>query len=433
MAVQAAGAALAAARTRCSELDTRLAAWTADWQAAVTRSGLALDEATLPALLPLFGQLRGALDAALRQQRRIAGIRKDETRFGAMVWSLAAACGVTDRTLDPHALVEKLRLGLAAALQDDRVAREADASIARWQEQRNEAQHLIDLARAQLAPMLAKAGFSDASLLAPAIAAWRQIRDVRMQLRALEQSIVDGGEGHGLETLTAEIAGADLDQLVQAIDAARRAIVTLDARIAATAQEVGQARAAFQALDHGEDAVLAAADERAAHAAMAAEAEAYLLKRTQAVMLKWAVDDYRKRQESPLLRRASALFSTLTLGRYEKLEIDRSGDKQRLVGHCAGGRSLVGLDGMSDGTADQLFLALRLAALEQSLEAGVVLPFLADDLFINFDDRRAHAGFQVLGEIARRTQVLFFTHHDHLRAIAADALGPHTVPICELN
>jgi hypothetical protein len=49
---------------------------------------------------------------------------------------------------------------------------------------------------------------------------------------------------------------------------------------------------------------------------------------------------------------------------------------------------------MSEGSTDQLFLALRLAALEQSVAAGVGLPFLADDIFVNFDDRRAEAGFR---------------------------------------
>jgi len=74
-----------------------------------------------------------------------------------------------------------------------------------------------------------------------------------------------------------------------------------------------------------------------------------------------------------------------------------------------------------------------LAALEQSLGEDVALPFLADDLFINFDDRRAHAGFKVLGQIARKTQVLFFTHHDHLRAIAQDALHPDVVSVCDFS
>ncbi|MEZ4546559.1 MAG: hypothetical protein R3B51_02035 [Thermodesulfobacteriota bacterium] len=40
---------------------------------------------------------------------------------------------------------------------------------------------------------------------------------------------------------------------------------------------------------------------------------------------------------------------------------------------------------MSDGTADQLYLALRIAAIEDYLERSNALPFVADDLFINFD------------------------------------------------
>ncbi len=76
------------------------------------------------------------------------------------------------------------------------------------------------------------------------------------------------------------------------------------------------------------------------------------------------------------------------------------------------------------GTADQLFLALRLAAMEQAVTAGMALPFLADDLFINFDDGRALAGLRVLAELARSTQVLFFTHHQHLVTLAREALGP---------
>jgi uncharacterized protein YhaN len=59
-------------------------------------------------------------------------------------------------------------------------------------------------------------------------------------------------------------------------------------------------------------------------------------------------------------------------------------------------------------------LALRLATSEQSVAAGVALPFLTDDLFVNFDDRRAEAGVRVLVQVARSTQVLFFTHYPHL-------------------
>jgi hypothetical protein len=88
------------------------------------------------------------------------------------------------------------------------------------------------------------------------------------------------------------------------------------------------------------------------------------------------------------------LFRTLTLGRYADLRIDSESDKPRLLGLCEDGRTLLDVAAMSEGTQDQLFLALRLAAAERAVEAGVRLPFLADDLFINFDDERSRAGLR---------------------------------------
>ncbi len=55
---------------------------------------------------------------------------------------------------------------------------------------------------------------------------------------------------------------------------------------------------------------------------------------------------------------------------------------------------------MSTGTADQHYLALRIVSIEDYLERAQALPFVADDLFINFDNERAPAGFQLLGQLA---------------------------------
>ena len=104
-----------------------------------------------------------------------------------------------------------------------------------------------------------------------------------------------------------------------------------------------------------------------------------------------------------------------------QLEFEQN-DNARLAGMRHDGKS-VSVTGMSTGSADQLYLALRVAAIEDYLDHAPPLPFIADDLFINFDDDRAAAGFRVLGELARKTQVLFFTHHEHLIDVANKALG----------
>jgi recombinational DNA repair ATPase RecF len=69
------------------------------------------------------------------------------------------------------------------------------------------------------------------------------------------------------------------------------------------------------------------------------------------------------------------------------------------------GRDEVPVEGMSDGTRDQLYLALRIAALEQQFRANGPMPVVADDLLINFDDRRAAAALRVLAELSHSTQV----------------------------
>jgi len=73
---------------------------------------------------------------------------------------------------------------------------------------------------------------------------------------------------------------------------------------------------------------------------------------------------------------------------------------------------------MSQGTRDQLFLSLRLAAIEQHIEGRGPFPVIVDDLLVQFDDDRAVATLEVLSELSATTQVLFFTHHKHLVELA---------------
>ena len=78
---------------------------------------------------------------------------------------------------------------------------------------------------------------------------------------------------------------------------------------------------------------------------------------------------------------------------------------------------------MSEGSRDQLYLALRLAALELQIDQGFSMPLIADDLFINFDDSRTAAGLKVLGDLSQKMQIIFLTHHDHLVPLAREVLG----------
>jgi uncharacterized protein YhaN len=99
-------------------------------------------------------------------------------------------------------------------------------------------------------------------------------------------------------------------------------------------------------------------------------------------------------------------------------------DTPVLVGVRPDGKETVGVEGMSDGTTDQLYLALRLASLETYLGANEPMPFIADDILIKFDNERARVALQILAELSRKTQVIFFTHHRHLVELAEASMDP---------
>ena len=190
--------------------------------------------------------------------------------------------------------------------------------------------------------------------------------------------------------------------------------------------ETGELRSAarreFESVGGDDRAARAAADRQAALAEMKDIAEEYVRLRSAELLLQWVVERYRREKQGPLLKRAGELFGMLTDGSFEGLQVDYDEqDKPELAGIRQDG-SKVNVSGMSTGSGDQLYLALRVAAVEDFLSDSPPLPFIADDLFINFDNKRAAAGFKVLAQLAQKTQVLFFTHHEHLLDIAGGAL-----------
>ena len=189
------------------------------------------------------------------------------------------------------------------------------------------------------------------------------------------------------------------------------------------AEEQSGAREAFQTVGGDDAAARAAASKQEAIAEMQEAAERYVRVKTSAMLLQWAIDRYRREKQTPLLKRAGELFKIITHDRFSSLQVPFDDqDNAHLTGVRPGG-SIVLVPAMSTGTADQVYLALRLASIQDHLERAEAPAFVADDLFVNFDDERAAAAFTLLGELSQATRVLFFTHHQHLVDIARQSLG----------
>jgi uncharacterized protein YhaN len=232
---------------------------------------------------------------------------------------------------------------------------------------------------------------------------------LRKEFDRLNDALAKDGDGLSIVALDEECAATDLDQL-----AAREQTVTLDVRelrdrLTGASENRTNARREFEAIGGDDRVARYAADRQGALAEIKEITEQYVRLRSAILILRWAIDRYRREKQAPMLKRTGELFAVLTGGSFQTLQLEFDDvDNVALAGIRQDGRR-VAVAGMSDGTTDQLYLALRIAAIEDYLDHAEPMPFVADDLFINFDDERAAAGFRVLSELARKTQVLFFS------------------------
>lgn len=127
-------------------------------------------------------------------------------------------------------------------------------------------------------------------------------------------------------------------------------------------------------------------------------------------MLQRAIERFREENEGAIIEKAGTFFEKLTLGNYQGLSIEYDGVKPYIeVLHHTGQKWRV--SSLSDGARDQLYLALRLAFIDQHFDSELALPIIMDDILVNFDDERALATLKVLDGLAEKMQILYFTHH----------------------
>ncbi|MCZ8338569.1 MAG: chromosome segregation protein SMC, partial [Burkholderiaceae bacterium] len=149
-------------------------------------------------------------------------------------------------------------------------------------------------------------------------------------------------------------------------------------------------------------------------------------------LLEQAVQRHAQRAQGPMLAAATRWFARLTGGRWRDLRPDWSGDVQVLAAERDDGVRLQ-VHQLSEGAADALFLALRMAAIEVRLASAPPVPLLLDDVLASFDDTRAALALDALAELGQRNQVVYFTHHAHLVELARRTVPAGRVAVRELE
>jgi uncharacterized protein YhaN len=124
---------------------------------------------------------------------------------------------------------------------------------------------------------------------------------------------------------------------------------------------------------------------------------------------------FREEHGPSFLRAASRYLAVITGGRYERLLLGQhAGDDTPRLEAIQGDRAVTVAPPLSRGTLEQVYVALRLALVDE-IDPGRLLPLYLDEALVNWDDDRVDALLPLLGALEGR-QVLVATCHPELAA-----------------
>lgn len=345
-----------------AELDEASSAARRDWDTWLAREGL--PPTTRPEALPRIATL---IDDGRRAQQRFLGLREKllpaterAATYSAKVAAVAAALGVEHSPDDVEGNVRSYAASLSRA-------REEQAALA--------------AARARLEELI-RSGQQDLAS--------------RFGARAAEAAAeLERADPQGWQARSAA-EDAHAQQLLEEAS-------ELEQRVGRLSQQLD---------DLGRSSDLASAQLAAEREAteLTALARRWLVVRLAKDLIEGTLAEYERTKVPDVLRRAGAHLSTMTGGRYVRVNL-HEGRELRVF---APDDTPFVPEQLSRGTYEQLYLAVRFGLVSSFSETNVALPVILDDVLVNADPTRAKRLAREIAHLAEGRQVLYLTCHPHL-------------------
>lgn len=393
---------------------TELASWAGEWASFMGELGR--KETATPGevsdYIEAISHTLKLVDEAKELTLRIGGIDEELQVFERDVKSLVTrlAPDLSGRPFEEAIL--QLDSRLSAQRESKSRFDELTKQASEADEEVRKAEAIIRAADQVLADLCLQANCASADELQAVHNRFLEREQITEQLREAEKELVDGGDGLGIEVLEAEAAGVDRDSVAAELKAIEQRIdEELRPNREALVERKLSADREFESMAGSDAAGTLAEEAQQILSGLRGHAEHYMRVKLATRVLRDEIEAFRRKHRDPILARASAYFRELTCGSLATIDTDfDASDQPVLVGLRANGERLR-VEAMSTGTRDQLYLALRLATLDHYVETSEPLPFIVDDILIQFDDERARATLAALADFSAKTQVILFTHH----------------------
>lgn len=402
------------------DADNKLEQWRQSWGDCVSGLGFSSDNDPDDVLdfIDDLEKLFRKLDEATSYTGRIEGIQTDEKRFSNDVNELSKRIAPGLKGKPAVQIAAELHALLETANKKSAKREQMEAEIEIHKSAVEDAEITIKSAKGILDSLCKKASCKEPDELEEAERRSDTFKRLSEGIETLESQLLELRKGGTLEDLLSEAESVDADELPAHIKELESQLSILEGARSDIDQIIGAERSELGRMDGSDTAAEKREEAEDKLASIRPDAERYIQLSIARRIITEEIERYRQENQGPLLGRAGEIFSKLTGGSFSGLEIGYDeGDNPVILGIRDTGNT-IGVEAMSDGTCDQLYLALRLAYIERYREDSEPMPLIVDDILIRFDDDRARAALEVLLDISEETQVIFFTHHSRLVDLA---------------
>ncbi len=222
------------------------------------------------------------------------------------------------------------------------------------------------------------------------------------------------GRGETAEALRGELAGGEVGGWHQALEGSEARLEELQRERDAAIGQHRDAQRARLDLEASADLATLETETESLRTELAGAVDTWRTTTLARALIDDTLREFERTRQPAVLAEASRTFASITRGRYDRIVQDETARDIAVLDARSGRRPV---DALSRGTAEQLYLCIRLALAAEFARRSEPLPLVLDDVFVNFDPERAHAVAQVVAEFAQTHQVLAFTCHPSTRDI----------------
>jgi uncharacterized protein YhaN len=358
-------------------------------------------------------------------RRRVEGIQRIIEEYMKGVATVLGGCG---RAEDASAsAVDHLVKGLAAARESVIQKRNLIGQLERLQAGHSALAKQVEELEKEKGRLFAAAAAKDEDdFLAAAAAATRraELAKKRDDAEKMLENLL--GSGAALAKGIQELEQTPPDVMEANAASLRDDIERLQGEAQEADRTVGELRQQIKGLETDERASQLRAEIRSLEEDVQDDGDQWATLAIARLVLRRTQDKYERERRPKVVEEAERFFREMTGDLYRlvsppgetRLELESSDGRRK------------GLEQLSRGTAEQLYLSLRFGFICELAQQGQSLPVIMDDVLVNFDPQRANGAAKGIARLAESRQVILFTCHPETVELLQKVVPQ--VQICQL-